>query len=149
MTEGLQEELARYFQTCGVDHGVDVAYLFGSVAKGTAGPRSDVDVAVLFAAGLTREDRFDQQLALAVELSSRVNREVDVLDLAACSPVLQHQVLVHGECVFERDPRVRVGFEVAARRTYFDLKRVRDRHTAGMLRAMDRGEYGGRPRRAD
>ncbi len=149
MTEGLKERLGEYFRTLGGSHGMDVAYLFGSVAKGTAGPRSDVDVAVLFSAGLSKEERLDRQLALAAELGSRLGREVDVIDLAASPLILQHQVLVYGECVFERDPRARVSFEVASRRAYFDLKRIRDLHTAGMLKAMERGEFGGRPRRSD
>lgn len=149
MAEGIQEKLAQYFRTFDGGHGVEVAYLFGSVTKGKARLRSDVDVAVLFSAGLTKEERFDRQLALAVELSSQLGREVDVVDLAASPLILQHQVLVYGECVFERDSRVRVGFEVASRRGYFDLKRVRDLHTAGMLKAMEKGEFGGRPRRLD
>ncbi len=149
MQEGLKKRLNEYFHACGGSRGVEAAYLFGSVAKGTAGPRSDVDVAVLFNAGLGKEERFDRQLALAVELGSRLGREADVIDLAAAPLVLQHQVLAHGECVFERDARSRVAFEVASRWAYFDLKHIRDLHTAGMLKAMERGEFGGRPRGSD
>ncbi|MGE5553391.1 MAG: type VII toxin-antitoxin system HepT family RNase toxin [Betaproteobacteria bacterium] len=137
MADGIREKLARYFGASAGRYGIEVAYLFGSVAKGKVSPHSDVDVAVLFSAGLTTEERFDLQLALGTELSDQLGREVDVVDLAASPLILQHQVLAYGECVFERDSRVRVRFEVASRRAYFDLKRVRDLHTVGMLKAME------------
>ncbi len=138
-------KLSKYFRGLQTDRGVEVAYLFGSVVKGKARSKSDVDVAVLFYADLPREERLDKQLALVGELSSYLGREVDVVDLAAASLILQHQVLKHGKCVFERDPRIRVAFEVSSRRDYFDMKPVWDRHTAGMLKSMEKGEFGGRP----
>ncbi len=129
--------------------GVEVAYLFGSVAKGKARSKSDVDVAVLFSDKLSREERLDKQLEIAGELSSYLGREVDVVDLAVTPLLLQHQVLKYGKCVFERDPRTRAAFEVSSRRDYFDMKRVWDLHTAGMLKSMEKGEFGGRPRSVD
>ncbi|MDI3281276.1 MAG: nucleotidyltransferase domain-containing protein [Bacillota bacterium] len=149
MVDGMEEKLARYFRGLGNGSGVEVAYLFGSFAQGKAGPKSDVDVAVLFSAHLTKEERFDQQLALAVELSAHLGREVDVIDLAASPLILQHQVLLYGKCIFERDPRTRVEFEVASRRNYFDMQRVWELHTAGLWKSMEKGEFGGRPRRSD
>jgi predicted nucleotidyltransferase len=53
---------------------VELALLFGSRARGTAGPRSDVDVAILGAPGLDR-------LGLAASLGTRLGLEVDVLTL--------------------------------------------------------------------
>lgn len=52
---------------------VHLALLFGSQARGTAGDRSDVDVAV-FAPGVDR-------LALAAELGAALGRTVDVVSL--------------------------------------------------------------------
>jgi predicted nucleotidyltransferase len=149
MEEELKRTLNEYFHASGERHGVEVAYLFGSVAKGTAGLHSDVDVAVLFSIGLSKEDRFEHQLALADELAPRLDREVDVIDLAAAPLVLQHQVLARGVLLFERDAKLRTSFEVASRWAYLDHRRIRDLHTAGMLKAMERGEFGGRPRDPD
>lgn len=142
---GIFEKLSRYFHDSQGKNGIEVAYLFGSVAKGKARSKSDVDVAVLFYADLPREERLNRQLALAEKLSSYLGREVDVVDLAAAPLILQHQVLKYGKCVFERDPQTRVAFEVSSRRDYFDMKPVWDRHTAGMLKSMEKGEFGGRP----
>jgi predicted nucleotidyltransferase len=52
---------------------VRLAILFGSTARGTAGPSSDVDVAVLA--------RASDALALARDLTRAVGREVQIVDL--------------------------------------------------------------------
>ena len=41
-----------------------VAYLFGSQARGQAGPLSDVDVAILLDANVSQAEAFDLQLHL-------------------------------------------------------------------------------------
>lgn len=46
------------------DGHVLVAYLFGSQARGQAGPLSDVDIAVLFDDALPAEQSFEQRLNL-------------------------------------------------------------------------------------
>lgn len=62
--------------------GLRLALLFGSQARGTAGPGSDVDVAML-APGM-------DLLGLASDLSRQLGREVDVVDLGRASiPLLE------------------------------------------------------------
>ena len=96
------------------------AYLFGSVARDAAGPRSDVDVAVLLAddpprtlAGL----RFD----LEDDLREDLRLPVQLVVLNRASVDLVHRVLRDGKLVLDRDPSRRIAFEVRARREYFDL----------------------------
>jgi predicted nucleotidyltransferase len=96
------------------------AYLFGSQARGRAGPASDIDLAILLAndppptlAGL--------QLDLADRLSAELGRQVDLVVLNRAPVDLIHRVLREGELVFERDRAARVRFEVRARNEYFDL----------------------------
>ena len=55
------DKLSSYFHNSKSKSGIEVAYLFGSVAKGKARSQSDVDVAALFSAGLSREERLDKQ----------------------------------------------------------------------------------------
>ncbi len=96
------------------------AYLFGSVARGTAKDQSDVDVAVLFAqappstlAGLP--------VLLEADLSRALGRQVEVVVLNRASVDLVHRVLRDGVLVAERSRSLRIGFEVKARNTYWDL----------------------------
>ena len=97
------------------------AYLFGSVARGTATSASDVDVAVLLAADPPRtldglhlglEDDFERALGIPVQLV--------VLNRAPCD--LVHRVLRDGILLLDRDPGARIRFEVDARNRYFDLQ---------------------------
>lgn len=73
--------------------GVLAVYAFGSRIRGTAGPGSDLDLAVLVAGYA------DPLLlwALAGELEDLAGCPVDLLDLRAASTVMQYQVLTTGE----------------------------------------------------
>jgi predicted nucleotidyltransferase len=104
------------------DRGLAAAYLFGSVARGTAGPRSDVDVAVLYAEspppGLGR-------FRLEGDLEEILHRPVQVITLNDAPADLAHRVLRDGILLVERDPARRVAFEVQSRAEYFDLEPLR------------------------
>jgi predicted nucleotidyltransferase len=104
--------------------GIVAAYLFGSVARGTAGPRSDVDVAVLYAA--PPPATID---GLPVELEDRIARRIDrpvqVVVLNTAPVDLIHRVLRDGVLLLDRAPGVRIRFEVRARNEFFDLQRIR------------------------
>ena len=102
-------------------------YLFGSEARGTATPTSDVDVAVLF--GSVRPGTLAAQpYELEDDLAGWLGRPVQVIVLDGAPPDLVHRVLRDGMLVAERDRSARIRFEVAARNAYFDLKPFLDRY---------------------
>jgi hypothetical protein len=113
------------------DNGVLLAYVFGSQARGEAGPLSDVDVAVLFAPNLNKTDRFRRVIAVANELSVILQRDdVQVIDLNDASPLLRHRVYYDGQALFCPDDAVRVRFETTALRDYVDtapLRRLKEK----------------------
>ena len=113
------------------DHGVVLAYLFGSEAEDRAGPLSDVDIAVLLGPDVTREKWSDVQLNLMNELMDMFDRnDVDLVILNRATPVIAQQVAQHGQVLFEAEPGVRVDFQVATLRRYVDtkpLRRIQDR----------------------
>lgn len=74
---------------------VDLAVVFGSVARGTARPSSDLDVAVLGSG---------DSLTLAAGLASAVGREVDVTAIESASIPLLSAIVKDGIIVFERVP---------------------------------------------
>jgi predicted nucleotidyltransferase len=99
---------------------VAAAYLFGSVARGTAGAASDVDVGVLFAA--PRPSGLEGlPVDIEDELTRAVGRRVQVVDMRGAPADLVHRVLRDGILVCEHDRRARVVFEVQRRNEYFDL----------------------------
>lgn len=118
-------------------HGdVAAAYLFGSVARGEAGPRSDVDVGVLMAAsaGETRVTLASLRGDLQEELQRAAGRPVDLVILNHAAPDLVHRVLRDGVLLVERDPQARVRFEVRARNEYFDLLPYLKRYREAAMR---------------
>lgn len=124
---------------------LSAAYLFGSVARGTAGPHSDVDLGLLFTeapdAGL---DAQGSDIAYALELT--LKRTVDVVVLNRAPSDLVHRVLRDGVLVLETDRRARVEFEVRSRAQYFDLAPLRHlyRHGSATVHGASDQARGGR-----
>lgn len=104
--------------------GAIAVYLYGSVARGEAGPRGDVDVGILFATDppATLEA---PQFALEGALERLLRRPVQVVALNRASADLVHRVLRDGRLVLDRDPAARIRFEVQRRNEYFDLAPIR------------------------
>ncbi|WP_297921857.1 nucleotidyltransferase domain-containing protein [Metallibacterium sp.] len=71
---------------------VNFAMLFGSLARGTARPDSDLDLAV----GADRPLHADEIIALISDLAMATGRPVDLIDLAAAGEPLLGQILAHG-----------------------------------------------------
>ena len=74
-------------------------YVFGSRIQGTAGPESDLDLAVLVAG-------YADPLALwalSGDLADLAGCPVDLLDLRAASTVMQHQIITTGQRWWAKD----------------------------------------------
>ena len=121
----ITSRLREYFEANA--QGVVCVYVFGSVARGTARGRSDVDVAVLL-----ERDPPPTLAGSAVSLGGDVERHlgypVDLVVLNRASVDLVHRVFRDGLLVFDPRPRERIQFEACARNAHFDLKPVLDRY---------------------
>ena len=126
MTAGTVEQVLREF-FAGQTSEIIAAYLFGSVARGTAGTRSDVDVAVLYA---TAPPATLEGLPLDLEgrIEQLVKRPAQVIVLNAAPVDLVHRVLRDGVLLLDRDPSARIRFEVRARNEFFDLQPILARY---------------------
>jgi predicted nucleotidyltransferase len=104
--------------------GLLAVYAFGSRIQGTAGPESDLDLAVLV------EGYADPLLLwdISGSLADFAGCEVDLLDLRAASTVMQYQVITRGERWWARD--VRAGLYEAA---VLSEKTELDHARAGLL----------------
>jgi predicted nucleotidyltransferase len=69
-----------------------LAYVFGSVARGTARADSDLDLAVQAAQALDAS----QKMALIGDLAEATGRPVDLIDLRTVGEPLLGQILTHG-----------------------------------------------------
>jgi uncharacterized protein len=129
--EQVVETLRRYF--AGRDD-VVAAYLFGSAARGTARPSSDVDVGVVLRAGRPRDlHAYGRLVDVQADLEERMHCAVDVVPMNGAPPDLLHRILRDGVCVHDSDPAARVAFELQARNEYFDLLPVLVRYRQTVL----------------
>lgn len=71
--------------------------LFGSFARGEAGPDSDVDLLIEF----SKPTGFLQLVRLERELSALLGRRVDLLTEAAISPHLRDRILEEQQVLYE------------------------------------------------
>jgi predicted nucleotidyltransferase len=101
------------------------AYVFGSVARGTAGPRSDLDLGVL-CRNAPEPDLGGLRFDLAEKLELAVRRPVDIVVLNSAPADLVHRVLRDGILVHDANRRARLDFEVRARAQYLDLAPLRE-----------------------
>ncbi|MGC8877666.1 MAG: type VII toxin-antitoxin system MntA family adenylyltransferase antitoxin [Anaerolineae bacterium] len=132
------EALKRYFASL---DDVVLAYLFGSHARGQAGPLSDVDFAVLLAGRPNEDHCFDMRLELIGGLMGLLHtNEVDVLILNQASPALRYAVLRDGILIFCRDAQARIEFRVRTINEYLDLKPMLKRHGDAILEKARKGE---------
>lgn len=101
--------------------GLDVLWVFGSEARGTARPDSDVDLAALFQRPPQGLEIFDAR----TDLEALLHRDVDLVDLDQASPILGMQVLRYGRLLADRNPQRRIAFFTRTVKMYEDLKILR------------------------
>lgn len=145
VTSGREVELVDALtQRLGAEPDVQVAYVFGSQARGTAGPLSDVDVAVLLDedASVARATG-DRELMLrdAVAETAGTSR-VDVVVLNHAPPSLAYRVLAHGKLLLSRDERRRVQHWVHTVDRYLDMAPLREVFDAGLRQRLREGRFG-------
>lgn len=125
MSADIETAVREFFAERGQE--LAAAYLYGSVARGTARPDSDVDIAVLpmRPRGGTLEAL---HLDLEGDLERRVGKPVQIVVLDGAPPDLVHRILTDGILVHEGDRGRRIAFEVRARNEYFDLLPILERY---------------------
>ncbi len=119
---------------------IAAVYLFGSVARGEAGPESDLDIGILFRKpGATALDHH----RLLGDLASRLEavsdgRPLDLAVLESQGWLFRHRVLLEGKLVYEADRDRRVSFEAQTYVRAFDFRPTYEIATRGRLAAIRR-----------
>lgn len=116
--------------------GVRLAVVFGSAARGSLRPGSDLDVGVLFDGGPPAPGGstgpFDPRREAAAR-AIRADREIDLVVLDHADPLLLHQVALEGRPVYEAEPGAFEEFRLRAIKRYLDTGWIRSRE-AELLR---------------
>ena len=133
--EAVESQLRQFLVENAGREGIAAAYLFGSMARGTAGPASDVDVGILYSEEPPRTLK-GLGLGLEGEMEKFLQRPVQVVVLNRAPVDLIIRVLRDGRLLLDRERSKRVQFEVRARNEFWDLEPI--------LRRYRRGAEGGR-----
>lgn len=117
MAEGLKK-VVEYLSREGP---VIAVYLFGSMAKGNATEKSDIDLGILLKEDFDFLADFDYKLRLMGKLRDITGKTVDIVFINRADPILQYQIRKYGKVIFESDRTKRIEYEVRARKNYFDF----------------------------
>lgn len=118
---------------------VDAAYVYGSVARGTVTPFSDVDIALLLTTSLPPYERLRLELTIQGDIEAACSfSPMDVRTINEAPLMVQGRVVQQGTLLYERDRARRVAFEVATRKRYFDFAPVARRLRDAFLQRVHR-----------
>ena len=119
----VERQLTELLESRAERHGIAAAWLFGSVARDTAGPESDVDVAILLSEDPPRTlAGLKLDLESELELALRVSVQLVVLNRVPSE--LAVTVFREGKLLVERDRARRLEFEVRKRNEFWDIEPI-------------------------
>ena len=118
---GIKETLVPIFER--MRDRIAVAYLFSSHAKGEAGPRSDIDLAMLLHDS-SRNAGLDVRLDLYLDCSRALKRnDIDVVVLnTAKNLFLMNDIVTAGIVLYQCDSGLRQEFEVKVGHDFIDFR---------------------------
>ena len=96
-------------------------YLFGSRAIGEEWPDSDLDLAVVLDGPA---DPVSLWMA-GEDIASRLDVDVDLIDLLTADTVLKHQIVTTGRRLFAADPMDAERYEIFILKDMMDLEEIR------------------------
>lgn len=79
---------------------IQLAFVYGSMATGTASACSDLDLAVLFTHSLNAKDKME----LSADVTAATVTTVDLVDLYSLRGTLLRQILVKGKLLVKNNP---------------------------------------------
>ena len=129
-------------------HGVVVGYLFGSAARGTMGPHSDIDVAVYFdEAKIPEKKQFTEKLTISSEIASACQvKDVDVIILNnATNPVLLYESVLSGEPILVKDSELKARLARFALHQHEDTRYLRETSYRILHEQIKSGQFGRAP----
>lgn len=139
--DGSVEEVAgRLAERLWDEPDVAVAYLYGSTARGTPGPLSDVDVAVLLSGDGNHHRRRLELIGLVSEVVS--SDKADVVLLNDAPPAFAYRVLRDGRLLVCRDEGARVRHWTRTVVRYLDMAPMRRVLEEGQRQRLAEGRFG-------
>ncbi|GEM_PF-512285 len=124
-------DLREIFEKIGKKIGVHYVVVFGSYARNTSGPLSDIDIAVKI-----DDDRY---LPLLIyEIEGILNIDFDVVNIKKLDPIMLFEVFSTGIPIYCRDIKEYYDDYVWAIRKYLDFRHILNLHEKEILYGIPR-----------
>lgn len=117
----MADDLKKVVEYLSRERPVIAVYLFGSLAKGDATEKSDIDLGILLKEDFDFLADFTYKLRLMGELKDITGKTVDIVFINRADPILQHQIRKYGKVIFESNRIKRIEYEILSRKNYFDF----------------------------
>jgi uncharacterized protein len=132
MTDNITTAITDYFQN---KKEIAAVYLFGSFAHGTAGPSSDLDLALLFE-NHEKDSISRQKDTYLVELSRLIRKDLHLVPMNTAGEVLLKQIFSKGRCILANNPKKLALFKMTAYAKIADFGYNRQKFQAGFARKV-------------
>lgn len=130
-------DLIEFFKT---QSDVVAVYLFGSRASCTAGPLSDIDIAVLLKEGLGKGIYSEKEMDYLGKANDILHTdEVSFVLLNKAPLTIQYGVLTEAKVLFSRDEEARLSFEERVIDEYIDFRPVLEEYDREFLMQIREG----------
>jgi len=118
---------------------LQLLYVFGSYAYNNANRLSDLDVAYLSESKLD----LDRILKLISKLQEVFREEaIDIVDLKEAPLPLIHRIIKEGKCLYTKDFKIKLEFEMRHENLYFDTEPLRREYFKALTRRIKDGSFG-------
>lgn len=104
---------------------LQAVYLFGSHGAEYERPESDVDIAVLLPPAIAAQTTTDKLLDCTTELSTALDKEVDLVNLRHANTVFQHEIIFNATLIHVADQYAVDVFEMITMSLYQKLNEER------------------------
>ena len=131
------KKLVEYFLS---QEQVKLAYRFGSLVAGRAGPLSDIDLGVLLEDSLSKRERFKLHLKLLDELTAILRTDkIDLVIMNDAPLALTYEIIKANYSLLVRDRSEKIAFEHGILSQYLDRRYYETRWTVLYLKRVADG----------
>ncbi len=102
---------------------IELAYLFGSAARGKEGKLSDIDLGVYLTEILSKKERFEKRLELISDITSVLKtNKLDLIIMNDASISLNFEIIKANNPIFVRNETKKIDVEVLIMAKYLDRR---------------------------
>jgi len=122
--------LNKYFQK---HPEVEVAYIFGSVARERTNSLSDIDIAIIIDSQQINEEAYSYGYRAEIQadlIKLLKTNNIDLVILNEANTLLKHRVVYFGRIIYSRNEKKRIEFQTDTINKYNDFKQLIKPHLA-------------------